>query len=165
MIVVSDSSPLIALARVDSLDLLSELYPLVQIPTEVYNEVVIEGAGLPGALQVAGAAWIQVTPVRNTEKLRSAIGDTGFGRGEVAVVHLAQELGAQVVLMDERRARRYAEDAGLITFGCIGILEMLYRKGVVTDLRQLYERLLAQDFRIDAKTLEATLGKFGLKPI
>jgi len=36
---------------------------LAGISTEVYNEVVIAGAGLPGATQVAQADWIEVRPV------------------------------------------------------------------------------------------------------
>ena len=107
MIVISDSSPLIT---------------LVHIPTKVYNEVVIGGSGLAGAIQVANAPWIQVIPVRDTVGLNAAMEKTGLGPGEVAAVQLARELNAQVVLMDEWRGRRYAEEADLIVFGCIGIV-------------------------------------------
>ncbi len=65
MTVVSDSSPLITLARIGCLDLLTKLYGTVYVPSEVYREVAIDGAGLPGAAQVARAVWIEVIPVRN----------------------------------------------------------------------------------------------------
>ena len=126
MIVISDSSPLITLARVDCLDMLPHLYPLVHIPTEVYNEVVVAGSGLAGAIRVASAPGIHVVPVKDAVSLNAAMEKTGLGPGEVAAVQLARELNAQVVLMDEWRGRRYAEEADLIVFGCIGILEMLY---------------------------------------
>jgi predicted nucleic acid-binding protein len=70
-----------------------------------------------------------------------------------------------VVLIDERKARRYAQSLGLITVGCIGILEMLHRKRLIADLRAAYQQLLAVDFRIDLGTLNASLLKFGLKPL
>jgi predicted nucleic acid-binding protein len=54
--VISDASPLIALARMDCLELLPKFYGLVLIPTEVYAEVTVAGAGLPGARQIAGAS-------------------------------------------------------------------------------------------------------------
>jgi predicted nucleic acid-binding protein len=39
---------------------------------------------------------------------------------------LAEELSADLVLIDEWRARRYAQKRGLSVIGCIGILENLY---------------------------------------
>jgi predicted nucleic acid-binding protein len=53
--VVSDSSPLITLARAHQLQLLSD-YGQVSNPEEVYDEVTVAGAGLPGAEEVRGAA-------------------------------------------------------------------------------------------------------------
>ncbi len=76
MIVVSDSSPLISLARVGCIDLLPHLFPIVHIPTEVYDEIVIAGSGLPGANEVARAAWIQVSPVQDTARLQIRMEET-----------------------------------------------------------------------------------------
>jgi predicted nucleic acid-binding protein len=58
LIVVSNSSPLIALSIVNSLDLLHALYGTIYIPEAVFHEVVIRGAGRPGATAVANTAWI-----------------------------------------------------------------------------------------------------------
>ena len=70
MKVVSNASPLITLARIGHLDSLHKLYERVHIPTEVYDEVVIAGAGMPGAATVSKADWLHVTPVQDTEGLR-----------------------------------------------------------------------------------------------
>jgi predicted nucleic acid-binding protein len=51
-----------------------------------------------------------------------------------------------------------------VTVGCIGVLEALYKQELLADLRAVYGRLLAQDFRIDAKALQLSLRKFGLEP-
>jgi predicted nucleic acid-binding protein len=74
-------------------------------------------------------------------------------------------LGVGVVLIDERRARGYAEETGLIALGCIGILEKLHRTGALLDLRSAYARLLEQKFRIEPKTLERSLSDFKLRPL
>jgi predicted nucleic acid-binding protein len=58
LIVVSDASPLIILARVRQLNLLAEFY--IRIPQEVHSEVVVAGRGLPGSDEVSRADWIGV---------------------------------------------------------------------------------------------------------
>lgn len=49
MIVVADSGPIIALSAVGRLDLLAALYQRIVVPQQVYDEVVVKGAGLPAA--------------------------------------------------------------------------------------------------------------------
>jgi predicted nucleic acid-binding protein len=96
---VSDSSPLITLARIEYLHLLPKLYPRVSISTEVYREVAVAGVGLPGATQVSEAGWIDVVPVKNSRGLELVTAGTALGAGEVSTVLLAKELSAEVVLM------------------------------------------------------------------
>jgi predicted nucleic acid-binding protein len=102
--VVSDSSPLITLARIDCFALLPKLYGRVHVSPEVYREVVTDGARLPGAVEVAQADWIEVRAVENTAVLDEAIGKTRLGAGETSVVVLAKELSAK--LIDLRAAYR-----------------------------------------------------------
>jgi predicted nucleic acid-binding protein len=75
---------------------------------------------------------------------------------------LAKELSADLVLLDERRARSYARSEGLNVIGCVGILETLYRRGHLLDLRSAYSGLLIQGFRIDRGALEESLVRMGL---
>jgi predicted nucleic acid-binding protein len=71
VIVVSDSSPLITLSRAEHLDLLREFYQRIAISSEVYDEVTVAGAGLPGADEVQNADWIQVDPAQPSRTNRS----------------------------------------------------------------------------------------------
>ena len=165
MKVVSNASPLITLARIGHLDSLHKLYDVVHISTEVYNEVVIAGAGLPGAAAVSKADWIRVSPVHDVEgltKLRAT--RTGLGAGEISAVFLAKELAADLTLMDEWKGRRLAVGEGLAVAGCIGILEEIYRRKEIADLRQVYQELLRQNIRVDLRTLQGSLRQFGLAP-
>src|SRR6185437_8763710 len=60
VIVVPDAGPLIYLGGAAELDLLRKLYQEVVVPRIVYDEVVVAGAGLPGAQEVAAAGWLRV---------------------------------------------------------------------------------------------------------
>lgn len=69
MIVVSDASPLIYLARIGELDLLQKLYGELHIPVAVWQEVVVAGAGQPGADAVRVADWVKVLAVDNRQRV------------------------------------------------------------------------------------------------
>ena len=66
MKVVSNSTPLIALSRINKFSLLKEYFGAVYIPKEVYEEVVTRGGNLFGAEEVASAEWIKVEKVKNS---------------------------------------------------------------------------------------------------
>ncbi len=63
MIVVSNSSPLIALALINQLELLPALYDKIHIARAIRSEVVTKGKGRAGAAGLAKARWLVVTPV------------------------------------------------------------------------------------------------------
>ena len=165
MNVVSNASPLITLARLDSLYLLSGLFSTVFIAREVYEEIVVEGQGMPGASAVAGAHWIKVLDISNPSSMLSIGRRFSLGAGETSAVILAQELGIDLVLMDERRGRRMATQMGLAVIGCVGLLEVLYRRGDLSDLRSSYRELVDQGIRIDRRTLDASLRRHELPPL
>jgi predicted nucleic acid-binding protein len=58
-----------------------------------------------------------------------------------------------------------AATQGLKVIGCIGILEAAFRRGLVSDLRDVYLALLAQGIRVHPKILNRSLVSFGLSPL
>jgi hypothetical protein len=60
LIIVPDAGPLIYLGGAGHLELLRTLYAEVVVPRIVVDEIVIAGAGLTGAREVAAATWIRV---------------------------------------------------------------------------------------------------------
>lgn len=166
MKIVSNASPLITLARIGHLERLHTLYGFVHISTEVYNEVVIAGAGIPGAAAVSKADWILVSPVHDTEGLiRMLATKSGLGAGEISAIFLAKELSADLILMDEWKGRKFAVEEGLAVVGCVGILEELFRRGEISDLRQVFGELLRQRIRVELRTLHTSLQQLGLPPL
>ena len=75
---------------------------------------------------------------------------------------LASLLRADLAIIDERAARRLAQASGLAVMGCVGILEMGFRRGRVVDLRASYQELLVQGIRIDRQILNRSLAACGL---
>ncbi len=65
--IVSDSSPLISLARIGKLDLLHRLYGELLIPQAVWRELVVKGVGQSGVEEIKSAAWIKTVAVANDE--------------------------------------------------------------------------------------------------
>jgi predicted nucleic acid-binding protein len=107
VIVTSDTSPLITLARARHLELLHEFYGQILIPREVHEEVTVAGIGLPGVDEVRRASWIEVRTVTSED---FAVGDAcaGLGAGDRSVIYLSAALKPALLLIDEERARRVA---------------------------------------------------------
>lgn len=106
MIVAADSSPLIILAKLGCFDLLHQLYSRLYISSEVHDEVVIAGAGMPGASAVAQAVWIEIKPLRNQVALKAAQQRFPLGVGELSTILLGKDLAADMVLLDDFNVRK-----------------------------------------------------------
>ena len=165
MTVVADSSPLVILTKLGWFDLLNRLFPRVHISPEVHCEVVISGAGLPGALEVSKAEWIEVKAVLNPAGLYSAQRKHGLGPGEMSTIILAKELGANPVLLDDYKARKLAKAEGLEILGSVGLLEIFYIRHFLTDLRSVFRELLTHNVYIDQRLLDRRLRSLGFPPL
>ena len=165
MIVARIPSQLITLARINRLDLLRRLYVSIVIPAQVHAEVAIAGAGLPGSGQVSQAVWFDVRHLSDPTALSAAQSRFGLAPGELGAILLAEELRADLVLLDELAARQLARTKGLRVRGCVGVLEAAFRTGELPDLRQAYADLLRQRVYIDRDILNTSLGTFHLPPL
>ncbi len=158
MIVVSNASPLISLSRIGRLNLLLRLYGRILIPADVHHEVTVRGRGYPGSDEVANAPWIEVAQAPSeSPSLESAC--QNLGAGERSAIILAATLRADLLLLDERKARQIAVGSGLAIAGCLAVLEAGFQNGLIADLRQCYVDLLQQGIRFDIRLLQTSLAK------
>ena len=162
MIVLADSSPLITLARAQHFELLREFFGEVIVSREVHDEIAVAGTGLPGAEEVRRAPWIRVgsASLEPSQKLTAVC--VGLGEGERSIIYLAAALNADLVLIDEERARRVAKRVDLNVAGSIAVLERGARLGHVGDLRAVFLNLLDQGIRYDRSLLNHSLDRLGL---
>ena len=111
MIVVSDTSPILNLARIGRLELLPLLYHQVLIPPTVYAELTRSKVDLPPAIDLASAPWLIIAAAKDQNRVQELREELDPGEAEAIV--LAIERRADLLLVDERRGRRTATAAGL----------------------------------------------------
>jgi predicted nucleic acid-binding protein len=139
MKIVSNASPLISLARIGQLEILQRLYGELTIPEAVWREVVVEGAGQPGAKEVETASWIRVQPATNRDLVQALRQE--LDAGEAEAIALALEVEAALLLMDEHLGREMALHMKVRCIGLIGILVEAKHKGLVDHIRPLVDTL------------------------
>ncbi len=155
MIVVSNTSPLNYLILIEAAPVLPQLYGRVMIPTEVLHE--LQAHGTPQAAR----DWAQAAPT--WLEVRTAPAHTAEAHlhvGEVAAIALAKELHADLVLMDDRVGREYAQKQGLRVTGVLGVLRDAADQGLI-DLEAVLERLHQEtNFRAPRSLLDEVLNDF-----
>ncbi|MFQ5873489.1 MAG: DUF3368 domain-containing protein [Dehalococcoidia bacterium] len=143
--ILSDSSTLIHLAAIGRLTLLKEFYGKISIPPAVWREVVEEGKGRAGAVEVREAhqaGWLEIVSPGNASLVRLLRRD--LDAGEAEVIALAVEQQSDLVVLDEAEARQIASLYSLRKTGVIGILMRAKREGKVPSLQAELDRLRDQ---------------------
>jgi len=134
--VVSNSSPLIALARIQRLDLLPAIFESVLIPPAVAREIAPSIPVLPIWLRIQAPSVLPPASL-----LRRRLGD-----GEWEALALASELKANWIILDDLPARRSAEATGLNVIGTLGTLVTAKRVGLLTSIRPELDALVRTAF-------------------
>ncbi len=125
--VVLNNTPLVALWALGRLDLLRDLFQEVLIPTAVEAEfLATQTVSRQAAL--ASAPWVRSVALKSP---RRALAYAGLDQGEAEVLALAEELEARLTIIDERKARRYAERMGLTLTGTLGVLLLAKEAGLI----------------------------------
>jgi len=136
MQVVCNTSPILNLAIIGSLGLLKEQFGIIHVPKAVLDELRVQ-EDRPGSKIIRKAiddGWIVVATVENTgmtEVLRSELDG-----GESEAIALAFERHAELVLLDERDARRVAARLNMKTTGVLGILLKAHRMQRIPSLSE-----------------------------
>lgn len=160
---VADSSTLIALVSIGHLDLLREFHGEILIPPAVWQEVVVEGSGRPGSLEVKEAwqtGWIKIIPPENRELVRLL--ERELDEGEAEAIALAIEVKADIIFLDEPEARRVAEFQGLSKAGVVGILLRAKLEGKIPSLRAEFDKLRHEHgFRLSEAIYRQVLQEVG----
>jgi predicted nucleic acid-binding protein len=157
-IVVSNTTPLVALAWLNHLDLLPTLFGNLHIPQAVHDEIHHDPTAV-GAAELASVSWLKISPVQDTMAVSLLLDQLDAGESEAIV--LARELQAGLLLMDERRGRRRALQAGLNVVGTLGILIEARRQNLIGPLRPLLGRLQQLPFHVSEQLYQDVLQQVG----
>jgi predicted nucleic acid-binding protein len=140
MIVVADTSPINYLLQIEQIHLLPMLYGAVLLPSGVWEELTEIGA--PRSVEAWARnlpAWVEV----RTAQTQLGPELSALGKGEAQAIHIASELHADWLLIDERRGRQEAESRGLTVTGTLGVLAESGRLHLV-DPEAAYRRLVSE---------------------
>lgn len=144
-IVIADASCLIVLQNIQELPLLQKLFGEVFITQEVRREF---GVDLP--------KWIKVKEIQN-EIQQNAL-SLILDRGEASSIALSLETDNSLLIIDEKKGRRIAQELKLKIIGTLGVILQAKERGLINLVEDLLARLENADFRVSqslkAKILE-----------
>lgn len=153
-IVISNTTPIIALSAINQLDLFRLLYTEILIPTAVQTEI-LAGGKRAGASELQAANYIRciaLTDISHATLL------SDLDRGEAETIALALEQRADLVIIDERLGRRHAQRLGLKVTGVLGVLLRAKQQGHVDLIRPMIEQLRQKGIRLGDALVTQTLN-------
>ncbi len=147
-IIISDTSCLVALERIEQLSLLRELFGVVFITEIVAAEF---RKPLPD--------WLIEVRVRNIEKFQELA--QRLDEGEASSIALALEVGNCQLILDDGAGRKAARQFGLDFIGTLGLGVEAKRRGLFDSVKPFIERLRQVDFRFSELVERDTLRQAG----
>jgi hypothetical protein len=135
--VILNSTPLVALWVLDRFELLRDLFGTIVIPSAVHTEFLATEteSRLP---KLADSPWIEIESVQSQRTVRTFV---GLDRGEAEVLALAIERSARLVVIDERRGRRFADRLSIPLTGTLGLLLLAKERSLLTEIAPEIDRL------------------------
>lgn len=153
--VVSNTTPIISLLKLSKLELLESLYKEVLVPYAVYQEI---EAGKKKAYyqDLSKINWIKIVEIQDKKALKYFL-DLDLGEAEAIV--LANEVGADLIILDEKLGRFHAKHSELKVTGTIGILLKAKSNGLIKSIKPLLQELTEKDVWISDRLINEILQK------
>lgn len=133
-IAVSNSSCLIALEKINQIDIVKNSFQNIIIPPAVQHEIGFT------------KHWLEVKALQNSN-LEKALYDT-IGIGESEAIALVVENNSDYVLLDDKKARNIANRFSIELLGTIGILLRAKRLSLIAEIKPILDALHAVEFRM-----------------
>ena len=155
--IVSNTTPIISLLKLNKLELLQQLYNQIYIPLAVYKE--IETGKAKGYYKdLSEIGWINIIEVQDRQAVKYFL---DLDAGEAEAIVLATELNADLIILDEKPGRFHAKHADLKVTGTIGILIKAKTIGLIDELKPLLNELTEKNVWISEKLKRDILEKAG----
>lgn len=152
MILIADSSALIALAICDGLKLLEPLYGEVFVPEAVYREVAESDKPESETLRSYLRHRIRMVDTASFVYL-----DAFADLGETEAMLLYKQLNADKLLIDDRRGRKIAKINGIDIIGSLGVLLAAKNAGHLTEIAPSLKQLANSRVFISTELIQAVL--------
>jgi predicted nucleic acid-binding protein len=154
VIIVTNTSPLIALDRIGKIELLPRLFDKIIRPESVRREIE-EGLDLGySGNTIADTDWLKTVEDPPEMVLRKEL-----GAGETAAIALAVREHADLILLDDLAARLVAEELRLNVMGSLGILLAAHTRGLLDSAYQSALDMERAGFRVSKPLMDAIKRK------
>jgi len=157
--VVVNTTPLIALSHVGQLTVLKELYGEIIIPEAVYKELSVKSESICKRTVDSSLDWIRVENIQN--QMAKTMYKTQLHEGEVEVMILAKEIGADVVIIDDANAKKHAKYLGLPVTGTLGVLIKAKQGGHIEALKPILYQMIEHGIYISNSLVDLCLKQVG----
>jgi predicted nucleic acid-binding protein len=147
-IIIADASCLIVLDKIGELDLLHKLFGIITITNEVIAEY---GKQLP--------SWLDIK--QPLDRKYQFLIETFLDIGEASAIALALEYNNSLLILDDLKARKFAERLNINITGTLGIIADAKLAGIIPSVRPLLEKIKQTNFRITEAIELALLKKAG----
>lgn len=134
-VVITDTSCLIALSKLEIITILQKLYSEVIVTSEIVDEF---GEPLPD--------WIKIQNASNPNYKK--ILENVLDAGEASAIALAFELKDVVLILDDLKGRKEAKKLGFKITGTLGVLYKAKQNGFISEIKIYLEKLKVVGFRI-----------------
>ncbi|MGZ5283810.1 MAG: DUF3368 domain-containing protein [Bacteroidia bacterium] len=146
-IIVSDASCLILLDKIGELNLLQKIFGQILITETVSNEINIT---LPD--------WIEVkNPETNLHFALASILDSG----EATSISLAMDYDNALLIIDEFKGRKVAQEMVLKITGTLGVLVIAKEKIITASVKEIITKISSTNFRLSNALVEELLRQAG----
>ncbi len=140
-IVVSDTSPVRALAHLDLLVVLEALFEQIIVPPAVDTELLHPPVRLP-RVDVRTLGCIKIRIPGNLDQVQQLMAT--LDRGESEALALAVEFATSAILIDEAAGREMARRLGLLPIGVLGTLVRAKQRELISSVGPLVDRLKSE---------------------
>lgn len=134
-IIVSDTSCLILLDKLNLLHLLYDLFGDILITTEIEKEF---GLKLP--------SWIKALKVKDIAYQK--VLESNIDKGEASAIALALEMVNCLLILDDNKARKVARHLELTYIGTLGLLVEAKEAGLISLVKPVLTQIKNTNFRI-----------------
>ena len=131
MIIISDTSPITSLLKINKIEVLEKIFKKVIIPEAVHNELKLTHLEIP--------AFISTQHVKNKEYVNALLSE--LDTGEAEAIALAKELNAELLLIDEHLGREIAEREGIQIIGLLGVFLIAKKRGIINSIKKIISLL------------------------
>ena len=136
--IISDTSCFIILTNIGELELLHKGYGQIVTTLDIANEY---GETLP--------EWVEIVSVK--DKYRQQLLEMQIDKGESSAIALALETPNSTIILDDYKARKIADQLGLVFTGTIGVIIKAKLNGIILSIKPLLEKIKQTDFRLSAE--------------